>query len=137
MKSNRSIKFVLVFSLLIFCLIFFVSPRAGADQSESDSTGLLFVQSPEGKQSSGQKEGEYSGNNEKIFNPFNMLVSLPQKQGISLTDKKIFSPLREVRISLNERLKVFLSLGAPALRDLAGKQIKTDYRALFGFHIAF
>ncbi len=135
--SFRSLSLEQISSILIsliVCLLFGVS-LVRASQPESDSAEAA-VRSLEGQQLLGQKQDQYPDADERIFSLFHMLVSQPSEKEISPLDKTVSSP-DQINISLNERLSAVFSLGMPFLRDIAGKQIKTDYRGLFGFRIAF
>ena len=41
----------------------------------------------------------------------------------------------DVKVALTERFKAFLSLGGREITDLAGRDIRNNYNAVFGFQI--
>ena len=41
----------------------------------------------------------------------------------------------DIKMALSERSKAFLSLGDMAIRDLAGRDLRQSYSAVFGFQI--
>jgi len=118
--KNRLLRIFWTLPLVVICLVFAV-PRAEAAQSDNDliqhivSVLHLSTANEPGLIEKGdafKDENRYSD---------------------------IMSPVREVKVSLTDRLKVFCSFkkAYSAIEEIYEKQNRDEYRAFFGINIAF
>jgi len=118
LRNLTHFKTYFIFSLIISSFVLLL-PQARAAQSKNDltknSASILHLKAAN---ESGQKGGIDSIDNKNIDGA--VLFSNP-----------------EVRVSLNDRFKAFLSFEPlPAIKDLFEKQNDTIFRAVFGIRIA-
>jgi len=116
MKFNSFKKVSLFTSSFILCFLFIV-PLSGAEQLNDDLTKQLF--SVEGLKT---------------------LTGSLQEQGVASVVQAVaaarqMSSSFDVKIPLNEQFKAIFSLEKPYIKDLAGRDIGTNYNALIGFQI--
>ena len=122
MKIQRLYKTSLIVSLSVAGLLFIAQPST-ADQPEGTEVPVVMPeQSPETGQAVVPKEESYPEGHDNITRHENIF-------------KRMMSSSKEVKVSVNERLQAFLSLGSPAVYDLAGKKVNQNFRAVVGFHI--
>ena len=118
MRNRTYFKTYFISSLIIISFVF-LTPQARAAQSENGLTkNIVSILHLKATNESGQKGETDSTDNKNI-------------------DGTILFSDPEVRVSLNDKLKAFLSFKTlPAINDLFEKQNYTIYRAVFGIRIA-
>ena len=119
MKCDSLKKISLFLFSCIFCFLF-NAPVSGAEQADTDLSKTIFSEATV----------------MNIQGAFHSDEVLPVVQAIAKARDMASS--YDVKFSLNERFKAFLSLGRPYVEDMAGRQDSHNqhYNARFGFLIS-